>query len=247
MPTVKDIYGFLEKIAPFEAAMEWDNSGLLAGDINREVNKILFALDITSAVVNEAVKINADLIISHHPIIFKPIKRIEYGSPLDLLLKNDLPIICAHTNYDLANNGVNDILCHVLGFNTFKKYGTECFNLVKCEAPFDCDTLAVYVKNKLNAAVRYNKTDSKIRKIAVCCGAGSDYLSLARDLGCNALITGDGSHHDFLDAAEYGISLICAGHFETEIPAVEFLADLICNLFGLECVIAEQESPIITI
>ena len=121
MATVKDIYTFIDKIAPFNTQEEWDNSGFLVGDENQVVNKILFALDITTDVVNQAIDCSADLIITHHPLIFKPVSNVLSDTIIYKLIENKISIICAHTNYDKAIDGVNDILCNTIGLNNFEK------------------------------------------------------------------------------------------------------------------------------
>ena len=114
MTLIKDIYDFIDKIAPFETAFSYDNCGLLVGSYESTVNKALLSLDITKDVVKEAQKIGANLIISHHPIIFKPIKNINFESTLHLLCKFGINAICAHTNLDIAKNGVNYYLAKAL-------------------------------------------------------------------------------------------------------------------------------------
>ncbi|MCH5190876.1 MAG: Nif3-like dinuclear metal center hexameric protein [Oscillospiraceae bacterium] len=247
MATVKDIYNFIDGFAPFDTAEEWDNAGLLIGDADKKIEKILFALDITSDIIEQAAKQNVDLIITHHPIIFKPLYSVPKDSLVYKLIKNGLSIICAHTNYDIAVGGVNDILCDAVGFVSYTKCSDVPLNIGILEDGIPADKFASSIKELLGGTVRYNNGSNILNKIAVCSGSGSDYLTAARDIGCNALLTGDGSHHDFLDADEYGMSLICAGHFETEILAVKPLADRIKNKFGLDCVIAKESSPVITI
>ena len=247
MATVKEIYNFIDGFAPFNTAEKWDNSGLLVGDTDKKVEKILFALDITSDVIKQATEQNADLIITHHPVIFKPIYSVPKNSLVYEIIENGLSIICAHTNYDIAVGGVNDILCDAVGFRNYIKCNDVPLNIGVFDGEISADEFASSIKELLGGTVRYNNGSKSLKKIAVCSGSGSDYLADARDYGCDALLTGDGSHHGFLDADEYGMSLICAGHFETEILAVKPLADKIKNKFGLNCIIAKESSPIIII
>lgn len=247
MATVKDIYNFIDTLAPFSSAEEWDNAGLLVGDENKIVNKILFALDCTEDVINQAVSLGADLIFTHHPVIFKPISNITADSLVYKLITNNLSIICAHTNYDKAIGGVNDILCDTIELNNIIKVENTCLNVGELKTAMNTNEFAEFIKSKLNGIVRYNLIEKTIKKVAVCSGSGSDYLALAKEFNCDALLTGDGSHHSFLDADEMGILLVCAGHFETENIAIKPLADKINNNFDIECVIAVQKSPIITI
>ncbi len=246
MATVNDVYNYIDFFAPFNTQAEWDNSGLLVGDVNAEVTKILFALDCTDDVINQAIKTTANLIITHHPVIFKPISTVTQDSLAYKLVKNNISIICAHTNYDKADDGVNDLLCKEIGYNEFIKFG-EFINIIELDKPISSNELLNRVKKALGGIVRFNSVSGNIDRIAVCSGSGCDFLSVAKESGCNALLTGDASHHDFLDADEMGILLIAAGHFETENLAVLPLMKKIKNEFGVPCEIAQQKTPINTI
>lgn len=246
MATVKDVYNFINSFAPFNTAEEWDNSGLLVGDENAEVVKIIFALDCTNDVINQAVKAGANLIITHHPVIFKPVSTVMQDSLVYKLIKNNISIICAHTNYDKAQGGVNDILCKIVGFDCFEKVQDTCLNIGMYDKEIAFEDFVNTVKSKLNAQIRHNNIDKSVKKVAVCSGSGSDYLSLAKELNCDVLLTGDGSHHDFLDANEMGVALVCAGHFETENISIEPLMNKLENKFDLTCVLATQNTPIFT-
>ncbi len=247
MATVKDIYNYIDSIAPFSTQEEWDNSGLLVGDEKAEVTKILFALDVTTDVIEQAVTCGADLIITHHPVVFKPVSNVLSDSLVYKLINNNISIICAHTNYDKAVNGVNDMLCQTAGFNSFVKVEGTCLNVGSFERDISTENFVNHIKNVLGCVVRYNSLKKDVKKVAVCSGSGSDYLILAKELGCDALLTGDASHHAFLDANEMNILLVAAGHFETENIAIEPLVNKIKEEFNVSCELALQESPIITI
>ena len=225
----------------------WDNSGLLIGSADRQVSKIGIALDLTPETLAMAHRNGVDLIVTHHPIIFKPLSEVTADSLVYKLIKNDLSIICAHTNYDKAIEGVNDILCYSVELEKFVHIDGTCLNVGELSSEMNSDEFAQFVKSKLNGIVRYNSIEKSVKRVAVCSGSGSDYLALAKELNCDALLTGDGSHHSFLDADEIGISLVCAGHFETENIAIKPLADKIRNNYDIECVVAVQKSPINTI
>lgn len=247
MATVKDLYDFIDSIAPFNTQEEWDNSGLLVGDENANVTRILFALDVTTDVINQAVDFGADLIITHHPVIFKPVSNVLSDNLVYKLISNKIAIICAHTNYDKAIDGVNDILCKTVGFNSSVKVENTCLNIGVFEKEITTNNFVNHIKNVLNCVVRYNSVDKNIKTVAVCSGSGSDYLPLAKELDCDALLTGDASHHAFLDADEMGMLLVAAGHFETENLAMQPLMNKINEKFGVTCELAIQKSPIITI
>lgn len=246
MATVKDIYNFIDSFAPFASQEEWDNSGLLVGNENATVNKIIFALDATEDVLNQAVESGADLIITHHPVIFRPLSAVTQSTLAYKLVKNNISIISAHTNYDIAVDGVNDILCKTVGFDFFEKVEGVCLNIGVFNKEMPLEDFISKIKSSLHGEIRYSKIDRPIRKVLVCSGAGSDFLKRVNEFDCDALLTGDGSHHNFLDAKEMGLSLICAGHFETEMIAVEPLKNKIENKFNIECALATQYSPIIT-
>ena len=247
MVTVEKVYNYIDLIAPFDMQEEWDNSGLLVGDKNAEISKILFALDITSDVIKQAIDCGTELIITHHPIIFKPVSSVLNDSLIYKLIKNNISIICAHTNYDKAIDGVNDILCNTVGFDSYKKIENTCLNIAEFNCEISADDFVKQVKNSFGGSVRFNSTNNNIIKVAVCSGSGSDYLELAKELNCDALLTGDASHHAFLDANEMNVLLVAAGHFETEMIAIEPLMNKIKNQFDIACALAHQQTPIITI
>ncbi len=249
MPKVKDILNFIDSFAPYSDACDWDNTGLSVGDENAEVKKIVFALDITGDVADFAQRQNADLIITHHPLIFNPVKKLPAHSTLYKLANSGIAHISAHTNFDMAKEGVNTVLCDKLNLNIVTEIKDNDVLLYLCETENETELsdFVMFVKNQLGGTVRYCGKNTKINKVAVCSGAGADYLEKAKEAGADLLLTGDGSHHDFLDANEMGIALLCAGHFETENPAVDLLIEKISGEFSLECVKAPQISPITTI
>ncbi len=154
MATVGEIYGYIDRIAPFRQQEKWDNSGLLAGDKEQPVSKAMLALDITGEVVNEAIISGVRLIISHHPVIFNPVKSITAQSEpvVYKLIKHGISAICAHTSLDLANGGVNDILVRVLGLKNVKGLknagGDEYYKVVVFVPKHNADE----VKNAMSAA-----------------------------------------------------------------------------------------------
>lgn len=247
MAKVKEIYNYIDSIASFNTQEDWDNSGFLVGDGNAEVTKILFTLDITNDVIAQANNIGANLIVSHHPLIFKPASKVMSGSTLHEVIKNEINVISAHTNFDKAVNGINDVLCHTVGLNDFTKIGNTYLNVAEYKTPVPAQVFVNHIKSVLGGTVRYNYINKEIKKVGVCGGSGCDFLELARELGCDAFLTGDASHHNFLDADEMGMVLVAAGHFETENLAIEPLMNMIKDNFDVPCNLAYQETPIITI
>lgn len=241
MAKVKDFYGYLNSIAPFETQEGWDNSGMLVGDMNAEVKKAAVVLDITHEEIKKAKAIGADLIISHHPVIFNPIKSVTRGSVPYELVASSINALCCHTPLDIADGGTNDSLAELLGIEVTR---TEdpILRLGTVE-PTTAENLAGKIAKTLNTKVRYADAGRKIEKIAICTGAGCSLIEAAGKI--DAFITGDASHHNFLDCIQAGITLIAAGHYETEIVVVPVLVKKLQAQFpDIEIIDIKQENPI---
>lgn len=246
-PTVKDIYEFINGIAPFDTQCEWDNSGMLVGSKDGEVKKIGVVLDITSDAVKYAAENGIDLIVSHHPVIFRSVKSfLDTAIPFKLV-QNGISAICAHTNLDIAKGGVNDALAEKLGFEKvypFAENGELSMIRIAEIDETDGESLAKLVAKKMNSTVRIADSGRKIKKVALCGGSADEFIPDIAANGCDAYITGDISHHEFLDSLELGLTLIAAGHFETENPVVAVLAEKIRKNFSVEVEIIPQNSPV---
>lgn len=241
MAKVKDFYGYLNSIAPFETQENWDNSGMLVGDMNAEVKKAAVVLDITHEEIKKAKAIGADLIISHHPVIFNPIKSVTKGSVPYELVASSINALCCHTPLDIADGGTNDSLAKLLGINVTRA-DDPILRLGTVE-PTTAQELAGKIANTLNTKVRYADAGKKIKKIAICTGAGCSLIEAAGEI--DAFITGDASHHNFLDCVQAGITLIAAGHYETEIIVVPVLVKKLQAQFpDIEIIDIKQENPI---
>lgn len=241
MAKVKDFYGYLNSIAPFETQEDWDNSGMLVGDMDAEVKKAAVVLDITHEEIKKAKAIGADLIISHHPVIFNPIKSVTRGSVPYELVVSSINALCCHTPLDIADGGTNDSLAELLGIEVTR---TEdpILRLGTVE-PTTAENLAGKIAKTLNTKVRYADAGRKIEKIAICTGAGCSLIEAAGEI--DAFITGDASHHNFLDCIQAGITLIAAGHYETEIVVVPVLVKKLQAQFpDIEIIDIKQENPI---
>ncbi|CDA92531.1 dinuclear metal center protein YbgI family [Ruminococcus sp. CAG:563] len=241
MAKVKDFYGYLNSIAPFETQEDWDNSGMLVGDMNAEVKKAAVVLDITHEEIKKAKAIGADLIISHHPVIFNPIKSVTKGSVPYELVASSINALCCHTPLDIADGGTNDSLAELLGINVTRA-DDPILRLGTVE-PTTAQELAGKIANTLNTKVRYADAGKTIKKIAICTGAGCSLIEAAGEI--DAFITGDASHHNFLDCVQAGITLIAAGHYETEIIVVPVLVKKLQAQFpDIEIIDIKQENPI---
>ena len=232
MPNVMEIYRYLDTMAPFALQMDFDNAGFLVGHGDREVQKVLVSLDITEEVVAEAVEQGAQLIVSHHPVIFHPARSLTDGDPtgrvLLALIEGGLAAICAHTNLDAVQGGVNDALATALGLTKLEQLhpdGVDSLDRpygigrvgVREGVPVYLPAFAQEVKSALNAAaVRYVDARRPVRRVAVGGGACGDMLSDAVKLGCDTFVTADVKYNVFLDAKALGVNLIDAGHYPTE-------------------------------
>lgn len=246
MTVVADILNFIEKIAPSYIAAEWDNVGLLCGRSSQPVRKILVALDPFYTVCQEAVDIGADLIVTHHPVIFgNALSAInedsQTGRCLLLLAENKISAINAHTNLDMATGGVNDVLAATLGLENIQlvspagKYadGTP-YGLLRCgyidEQPISA--FLAQVKSALRCdGLRYIDCGKTVCKVAVGGGACADCMYEAVAAGCDTFVTADIKYNQFRNAFELGINLIDAGHFHTETPTMPVLARIIQEKF----------------
>lgn len=217
MTTVKDIYNYIDAIAPFETAMDFDNVGILAGNPNAQVETVLLALDITPQVVKEAQNQNAQLIISHHPIIFKPLKALPSSSVPYLLAQADISAICAHTNLDLAEGGVNSCLASALGLLNQNLIEGKAMVIGTLPTPLKPKAFAEQVKTQLHCTgLRYTAGEKNIHTVAVSSGSGSDNIDAALSFGADALVTGEIKHSFILSAIQQGLMIVDAGHYRTE-------------------------------
>ena len=241
MPKVKDIVAYFASLVPPEMKMDFDNVGLLVGLNDEEVTKALIALDITDAVIDEAISLDAQLILSHHPVFFE-LKRVAddslIGRKVVKMLQNGISCLCQHTNLDSVRGGVNDALAEKLGVRVEgfldeahrtadgKEYGMGRYGFLP--TPVDFEDYLCDVKFGLNSAgVRYHNAGKQVAKVALCGGSGGEYVETAHRLGCDTLVTADVKHHQFLEARELGLNLIDADHFCTENVVVPVLAELL--------------------
>ena len=239
MATVADILTFLETIAPPYMKEDWDNVGLLCGRKEKPVRKILVALDPFRNVIQEAMEEQADLIVTHHPLIFRdPMMALnedtETGRCLLTLAENGIAAINAHTNLDLAPGGINDVLAQTLGLENIEVVdpaGTDSqgrpYGLLRCGtvARQELDVFLGTVKSALRCdGLRYVSGSCTVRKVAVGGGSCADCMFEALAAGCDTFVTSDVKYNQFRTAFENGLNLIDAGHFHTENPTMPVLA-----------------------
>lgn len=230
--TVKDIFDFLNAAGPFSLAEEWDNSGLIIGELSTELTSVTVALDATDEAVAAAAYNHSELLITHHPIIFGELHTIAPSSPVYAAIREGIAVIGFHTCFDNADYSVSDALAARLELSDVQPCTAQRFMRIGDGSFSNGDELARFVQKKLGGSPRYYSSGKPIRRIAVVGGAGEHYITDAAAAGADAYVTGEGSHHDFLLARELGLTFIAAGHYETENPAVQVLYSLIKELYG---------------
>ena len=240
MTELKEIYGYLKELAPLELAEDWDNPGLLV-DCGRPVERILTCLDITGPVVREAQEKGCDLVVSHHPVIFRPLKALQEGQVPCLLLKAGISAICMHTNLDAAPGGVNDTLAQRMGLREVEPFA-EGMGRIGWINEMSAHQLAQETARVLHARVQWADGGKPIRRLALITGSGCSMLEDAIRAGADALLTGEASHHAALDALAAGVTLVAAGHYATEFPVAQTLATRLGDRFrNLEVLVSETD------
>ncbi len=244
MTTVGDILQYIESIAPPAIAESWDNVGLLCGRKSREVKKILVALDPFETVIQEAIEEKADLIVTHHPLIFREDltavnEDTQTGKNLLTLMEHGIAAINAHTNLDMAPGGVNDCLAAALGLRDVQiirpmDLGGVPYGLLRM-GTVDQQSLPDFlarVKEKLSCdGLRYVDSGKPVRHVAVGGGSCAAEMRDALEAGCDTFVTADVKYNQFRAAFELGLNLIDAGHFHTENPSMPVLAERLQTAF----------------
>ncbi len=253
MYTVKQVEYFLFDWAPRELAEEWDNVGLLVGDPEAAVSRILVSLDVTEAVVKEAAAMGAQLIAAHHPVMnnnWNPVQTLRtdarQGRILTGLVWIEIAAIFMHTNLDAADGGVNDLLAEKLGLSglvPLSEVKIGRIGTLKCELP-----LAEFVQSVIKSlrcnGLRYTDRGRPVHRVAVGGGACDDFIPQAIVAGCDTYVTADLKYHTFLDTTE--INLIDAGHFPTEdLVCAEIVKRLRAAFPGAEIVKSTAHSEVI--
>lgn len=245
---VNDILEYLNSFAPFDTCESWDNCGLLIGDKDAGADRVLVSLDVTRETLNEAAKKGASLIIAHHPVIFGSLTRVLSDSVVYKAVSMGISVIGFHTCFDNFSEGVSFILAGQLGIvNIIQNAQRPC--LVAGERQYENAAALVFDINKtLKANAAYVGSGKPIRKIAVCGGSAGDCIGAALNMEADALVTGECKYHEFLQAKEMGLTLIAAGHYETEAVCVPVLAERVKTRFpDIEVFSYNEKSPILTL
>lgn len=238
MTTVADILKFVETLAPRDLKMDWDNVGLNCGHSDRPVSKILVALDPFTHVCREAKEIGADLLVTHHALIFKPGFITDgdvQGRNTLFLIENGIAHINAHTNLDQAPGGVNDVLAAKLGLENVEIVNpVNGIGLMRCgqvvAQPLE-NFLSIVKENLHCDGLRYVDGGKPVRRVAVGGGSCAGGMMEVLAAGCDTFVTADIKYNQFWDAKDLGLNLIDAGHFHTENPVVAVLAEKIAAAF----------------
>ncbi len=238
--TVQDIYRILDEAAPFSLQESYDKSGLLAGDPQLDVRRVLLTLDITTPVVQEAAAKHADLILSHHPVIWDPLKAVTPLHPVWHLVRHNIAAICSHTCLDIAEGGLNDFVGEMLAKSirmeqewqplAYLSGNRTLGRVAKLTDTWNAALLAERLRDVFQCqSLRYHEGtgSGEIRRIAWCTGSGGDLIPDAIAAGADALITGDCKHSVWAEAQNRGFTLFDCGHFETEVPVVRLFSEIL--------------------
>ena len=217
---VKDIFDFLNERAPFDTCEEWDNVGLLVGSGRLPATRVLVALDATDGALEAAKAIGADLIVTHHPVIFNAMKRLDADSFPYRLAAAGISAISAHTNLDKAMGGVNDVLAARLGLTDVEIAADGITRIGILPEEMSADAFAAHVAGALGMPVRA-AGNKPVKKVAVCGGGGGGFIAACFGLA-DCFVTGEVKHHEWLYAAGH-INVIDGGHYSTEVPVVDTL------------------------
>ncbi len=246
MTYIRDIYEYINSIAPYSLQEGYDNSGINVCFNDTPISRVLIALDITNEVIDEAVSKNAQLILTHHPVIFRGIKLLDSQSAAARLCMAGISALSAHTNFDSAV--MNRVLCDKLGLTPDDtplalEGSTPIGCICNISGGIAADELAQRIKNALGCtALRYNREKERIYSAAVCSGSGGSLLKDALAKGADALITGDVKHDVFIDAHNAGFTVFDAGHFHTENIFCEYMQKELSAKFAEVEFIAAQSS-----
>ncbi len=243
--TVEQLYCFFENKFPRELSTQWDNDGLsCAPDFTKEVKRVLVALDPTAEAVEHAISGGFDVLLTHHPLLFRGIKALTpVGAVPAKLLQLALGGVAAmsfHTRLDAAEGGVNDVLAAKLGICDVEPFApageVPCGRIGMLKEPVDAAVFAAKVKKVLGAPAVLLAGSGMVQKIALCGGEGGDFAEAAKQAGADLFLSGRIGYHRMLDAPEEGMAMIEAGHYATEFPVCVYLAELVREADPAICV-----------
>lgn len=239
-----EIFQYINDIAPFDTAMSFDNVGILIGSREAESKRVLLALDASRAVIEEAKEKQAGIVITHHPVIFNPLKRLMEQSVPYAAARYGITIISAHTNLDVARGGVNDTLAGCIGVEPEQFFDEDCALLGIIDTEMTARGFAERIRDRMKLrGLRYTDCDHGIRKVMVSCGAGGSNIFLAAELGADAFVTGEIKHHEIVFANDNGIAVFDLGHFQSEDAVIPLLAQKLAGRFPeTEFIVSENDN-----
>lgn len=240
MPNVKELYDYLDKKIPRALSCEWDNDGLMVcADADKSVRRVLLALDATDAVAEYAKENGFDAVVTHHPMIFSPLRALTVLEPTAkkalFFAVNDIAVMSFHTRLDALSGGVNDTLAEKLGVENTVPFGPEGeeigrVGLLPAPVPFRelCEKTATALSSPCTQAIAAKEN---VQKVALLGGGGKDFVKSAIAAGADVLVTGEVTYNVMLDAKASGLCLITAGHYHTERPVLSRLYEMITEKF----------------
>lgn len=257
MPSVKELYDYLDEKIPRALSCEWDNDGLMVcADAFCEAKRVLLALDATDAVAEYAAENGFDAVVTHHPMIFSPLRALSVTDPTArkalFFAKNNIAVMSFHTRLDAREGGVNDVLARKLGvINTvpFGPAGEELGRIGVLPAPVPLRKFCADVAEAL-ACPSVNAIGAKetVQKVAVLGGGGKDFVKSALSAGADVFVTGEVTYNVMLEAKAAGLCLITAGHYHTERPVLSALGAMITEKFpGIEVAEYPLDTEIFTV
>lgn len=247
---LEDFVNVMEGIAPRSLALDYDNPGLIVGTERQDIRRVLVALDCTCAAVDEAVRQGCDLVLTHHPLLFKAVKQILPDSPRTApvyrLIRNGIGMFAAHTNLDSAEGGVNTVLCGLLGIvNEVAVPPENICRLGELEREMSFSDFARIAERVLDTKLRAAGHERMVKRVMVCGGSGGSEYPLAAEYGADVLVTGECKHSEALEAVQAGVNLLVCGHYETENAVLKPLMERLEKLTqDVEYILFEEGTPL---
>ena len=251
----KGLIGALDEVFPFSLALSWDNSGLQAGDPEKEIGTVAVALDPALGVVEAAWKQGVDCVVTHHPLLFKPLSCIDFSTPAGrtvlTLVQNSISLVSLHTNLDVAPGGLADHVAGLMGMSSEEplliEEGRALGRVGTIPSPLDfagfLDTVKDALKITCLRVVNPPSIDgSRVWRVALCPGSGGDLVHQAASVGAQVYVTGDLKYHQAMEAVDLGLTVVDAGHYGTEMPAVDLLVGTLKRVMGEDVSVIRIES-----
>lgn len=262
MANVSEMVRYLKSIAPLEIAAEWDNVGLLLGDPQLEVKRVMTCLTLTPSVVDEAIAKGVNFIVTHHPILFRGMKSITTSNPEGLsiwkLIQNGVSVYSAHTSFDNTRNGINDLIAARLGLKEIgplrkatdiNPFGEGRIGSLAARVPLRQFAELVRKVTKADTIQISGNPDKEVGTIAIACGAGGEFLRDASKMRAHVFLSGEVRFHECLSAIAGGMAVCMTGHYASERLGIEALAERIREqLTGVDALCSENDlDPIRTL